>query len=228
MSKITYIIQLKGGKEYTFEVDLDRPDRRETANNEAHAFWTKIDYNQCTNCPPQTAKQKYCPVALDIEEITGKFKDVISIERADVWVHTKDRSFFKNCDVQEALKTLFGLIMASGSCPVLSRLKPLTCFHLPFATIEETIQHLVGIYLIKQHLIYREGESAPDWDLKGIEELYQQLETVNIHLMNRLRDASSKDANLNALYLFVTLTTLIATDIHEMLEELNPMLRKFL
>ncbi|HHT9110243.1 MAG TPA: DUF6901 family protein [Candidatus Brocadiaceae bacterium] len=228
MDKITYTIQLKGGKEYTLEVDLDRSNHIELSNSETHAFWTKLDYNQCANCPLQATKRKYCPVALDIEEIAGKFKDVISIERADVWVRTKDRSFFKNCDVQEALKSLFGLIMASGSCPVLSRLKPLACFHLPFATIEETIQHLVGIYLIKQHLIYREGETAPDWDLKGVEELYQQLETVNIHLMNRLRDASNKDANLNALYLFVTLTTLIATDIHEMIGEINPILRKFL
>lgn len=225
MNTITYTIQLKSGKKYTFEVDPDRSDRIEEANNETHAFWTILDYNQCTNCPYQSSKWKYCPVALDIEEIAGKFEDVISIEQADVWVHTKTRSFFKNCDVQEALKSLFGLVMATGSCPVLSRLKPLACFHLPFATIEETIQHLVGIYLIKQHLIYRNGESTSDWDLKGIKELYQQLETVNIHLMNRLREASNKDANLNALYLFVTLTTLIETDIHEMLEEINPILR---
>ena len=228
MNTITYTIYLKSGKEYTFEVDIDRPDRREEANNKVHAFWTKLDYNQCSNCPLQASTPKYCPVALDIEEIAKKFEDVISIEQADVWVHTKDRSFFKNCDVQEALKSLFGLIMASSSCLILSRLKPLTHFHLPFATLEETLQHLVGIYLIKQHLIYHEGKSAPDWDLKGIEEIYKQLETVNMHLMNRLQAASKKDANLNALYIFVTLTSLIAMDINKMLEEIDPILRKCL
>ena len=228
MDKITYNIHLKSGKEYTFEIDIDRPDRMEEANNKTHAFWTKLDYNQCSNCPLQASTQKYCPAALDIEEIARKFEDVISIEQADVWVHTKDRSFSKTCDVQEALKSLFGLILASGSCPILSRLKPLTHFHLPFATLEETLQHLVGIYLIKQHLIYREGKSAPDWDLKGIEELYKQLETVNMHLMNRLQAASKKDANLNALYIFVTLTSLIASDINKMLEEIDPILRKCL
>ena len=133
---------MKDGKEYTFEVDIDRQDRREEANKEIHAFWTKLDYNRCRNCPLQPSTHTYCPSALDLEEIAKKFEDCISTERADVWVHTKNRSFFKNCDVQEALKSIFGLIMASGSCPILSRLKPLAYFHLPFADMEETVHRL--------------------------------------------------------------------------------------
>lgn len=226
MNKITYNLILKNGKEYTFEVDIDRQDRIEETNNETHTFWIKLEYNQCSNCPLQASNHKYCPVALDIEEIARKFEDIISIKQADVWVHTKNRSFFKKCDVQEALKSLFGLIMASGSCPILSRLKPLTYFHLPFASADETVHHLVGTYLIKQYLIYCEGKSDPDWDLKGIQKLYGELETVNVHLMKRLRDASNKDANSNALYIFVTLTNLIAMDINTMLETLDPIVRK--
>lgn len=226
MNKITYNLHLKSGKEYTFEVDVDRQDCTVEANNETHTFWTQLDYNQCSNCPLQASSHKYCPAALDIEDIARKFEDIISIERADVWVHTKDRSFFKNCDVQEALKSLFGLIMASGSCPILSRLKPLAHFHLPFANLDETVHRLAGTYLIKQRLIYREEKSDPDWDLKGIEKLYGELETVNVHLMNRLRNASKKDANFNALYIFVTLTSLIAMDINKMLEAINPIVRK--
>jgi len=226
MDKITYNLIFNGGKEYTFEVDIDRQDRTEEANNEIHAFWTKLDYNQCSNCPLQASSHKYCPAALDIEEIARKFGDIISIEQANVWVYTKNRSFFKNCDVQETLKSLFGLIMASGSCPILSRLKPLSYFHLPFANLDETIHHLVGTYLIKQYLIHREGKSDPDWDLKGIGKLYGELETVNAHLMKRLQDASNKDANSNALYIFVTLTSLIVLDINNMLEVFDPIVRK--
>lgn len=92
--------------------------------------------------------------------------------------------------------------------------------------LDETVYHLVGIYLIKQHLIYSEGKSDPDWSSKGIEELYKQLEAVNIHLMNRLRSASNKDTNLNALYLFMTLTSLVALDIITMLETTNSLVRK--
>ena len=133
MDNITYNLKLKDGKEYTFEVDIDRQDRWEETNKETHSFWTKLSYNQCSNCPLQPSIHTYCPTALDIEEIAKKFEDIISTERADVWVHTKNRSYFKNCDVQEALKSIFGLIMASGNCPILSRLKPLAYFHLPFA-----------------------------------------------------------------------------------------------
>ncbi|MFN3531657.1 MAG: DUF6901 family protein [Candidatus Brocadia sp.] len=43
----------------------------------------------------------------------------------------------------------------------------------------------MGTYLIKQYLIHREGKSDPDWNLKGIEKLYGELETVNGYLMER-------------------------------------------
>lgn len=226
MEKITYNLILKNGKEYAFEVDIDRPDHTEKTNNEIHAFWTKLDYHQCSNCPLQILSHTHCPVALDIEEIARKFEDIASIEQANVWVHSKNRSYFKNCDVQEALKSLFGLSMASGCCPILSRLKPLVYFHLPFASQDETLHHLVGMYLIKQYLIHREGKTDPDWDLKGIEKLYEELETVNVHLMERLRNASKKDANANAFYIFVTLTSLIVMNIKTMLGVFEPIVRK--
>ncbi len=226
MDKITYNLTLKSGKAYSFVIDINRQDRSKEANNEIHAFWTKLDYHQCSNCPFQMSSHKYCMVALDIEEIVGKFENITSTEQADVWVHTEARSYFKNCDVQEALKSLFGLILASGSCPFFSALKPLTYFHLPFASPEETIRHVVGTYLIRQYLIHREGKSPPDWKLKGIEKLYGELDAVNVHLMKRLQNASHKDANANALYLFVTLTSLAVVDINLMLESLDTIMRK--
>ena len=69
MDRITYNLKLNDGKEYTFEVDIDRKDRREETNKETHAFWTKLDYNRCSNCPLTVSTCKYCPAALDIEEI---------------------------------------------------------------------------------------------------------------------------------------------------------------
>src|SRR3989304_5209498 len=226
MDIIVYNLKLKEGEEYTFTVDIDREDSIEASCRKTHPFWTYLNYNQCSNCPLQTSIHKHCPAALDLEEIAEKFGNIISTERADVWVQTKNRTFFKNCDVQEALKSIFGLIMASGSCPILSRLKPLAQFHLPFADLEETVHRLVGTYLIKQHLIFREGKNDPDWDLKGVEKLYSELEIVNVHFMNRLRDASKKDASSNALYIFVTLTSLIAMDINNVLESFGPIVRR--
>ena len=222
MDIIVYNLKLKEGEEYTFTVDIDREDSIEASCRKTHPFWTYLNYNQCSNCPLQTSIHKHCPAALDLEEIAEKFGNIISTERADVWVQTKNRTFFKNCDVQEALKSIFGLIMASGNCPILSRLKPLAYFHLPFADIEETVHRLVGTYLIKQYFNSVNGKCEPDWNLKGIETLYKELETVNVHFMHRLQDASTKDASSNALYIFVTLTSLISMDINKMLEALKP------
>src|SRR3990167_7710725 len=140
MDNITYNLKLKDGKEYTFDVDIDRQDRREETNKETHSFWIQLSYNQCSNCPLQASTHTYCPSALDLEEIAKKFADIISTERADVWVHTKNRSFFKNCDVQEALKSIFGLIMASGSWHNRSRLQPLGGFPSHFAVLQHPVQ----------------------------------------------------------------------------------------
>lgn len=222
MDIIVYNLKLKEGEEYTFTVDIDRQGSIETSCGITHPFWTYLNYNQCSNCPLQTSIHKHCPAALDLEEIAEKFGNIISTERADVWVQTKNRTFFKNCAVQEALKSIYGLIMASGNCPILSRLKPLAYFHLPFADLEETVHRLVGTFLIKQYFNSVNGKCEPDWNLKGIETLYKELEIVNVHFMHRLQDASTKDASSNALYIFVTLTSLISMDINKMLEALKP------
>ena len=60
----------------------------------------------------------------------------------------------------------------------------------------------------------------------GIEKLYRELEMVNIHFMNRLRDATRKDATSNALYIFLTLTSLIAMDINSAIKSFDPIMKR--
>ncbi|MGQ3684256.1 MAG: DUF6901 family protein [Candidatus Loosdrechtia sp.] len=223
---ITYIFHLRNQEESVFSVDIERPDRTENANREMHPPWTRLEYHQCSNCPLVTVNCKYCPAAVDIEHIAEKFQKIRSIERADIWVHTKERAYFKNCNVQDGLTSLLGLVLASSACPVFSRLKPLTYFHLPFATLVETIHHLIGTYLIKQHMIHSGGTCSPDWELTGIKNLYKELEITNIHFMNRIRNVSVFDANLNAIQVFVAIAGLVEMDVNEILTELVPLLDK--
>jgi hypothetical protein len=227
MKIITYHFQLQNEETFSFEVNLGR-DNSTPSNLDEHRkpFWTKLHFNQCPNCILDNKLYFYCPVALDFQEIADRFKSKISIETADVWVVTKERSYYSHCAISEGLKSLFGLIMASSGCPTLSRLKPLAYFHLPFASFEETVHRVFGTYLIKQYLVYHEKKAKPDWDLKGLSHLYQELSTINIHLLNRLRAASSKDANVNALYTFVALTSLIEMGIDESLSDIMPILKK--
>ena len=225
MRVISYQLAFEGGNEAHFEVDIDRPERTAEINNELHPGWTQLDFQQCSNCPLDGGQYRYCPAAVEIEEVAKNFANTTSIERTDVWVHTEERSYFKNTDMQSALRSLFGLIMASSSCPILSRLRPLAHFHLPFATLQETIHRLVGTYLIAQHLEHEKGQQA-DWELQGIEDLYHELKIVNLHLIKRIRQASSEDASINAIQAFISIASIIEMGVDDIVEKMGPILRK--
>jgi len=188
--------------------------------------WTELGNNQCLNCPLDTAKVSHCPAALAFHHVADQFGFDLSIIRVDVTVEAKARSYFKNVDLQTCLRSLFGLIMASSGCPVLGRLRPLAYFHLPFATLQETVLRIVGAYLVKQYLVGQSGDGKPDWDLKGIEALYRDLETVNLHMMKRVRTASREDANINAVQTLVSMTCLVNMSLPKLLEEIKPVLNE--
>jgi hypothetical protein len=226
MSTFTYQLQLHDGTERQYEVDIDRPNNLLERNAEEHPEWTRLAYHQCGNCPLDPQQYRYCPAALEFEEIAAHFANSASIERVDVWVNTHTRSYFKNTDIQTMLKSLYGLIMASGACPILSRLKPLAHSHLPFATLEETVHRLIGNYLITQYLHQHDGTAEPDWQLKGVEELYHELKVVNLALMKRIRQASKEDASVNAIQTFVSISSIVEMGVDDVISKMMPMLRK--
>src|SRR5690606_39165845 len=119
-------------------------------------------------------------------------------------------------------KSLIGLIMPSGECPILSRLRPMAHFHLPFSSVEETIFRTVGTYLTKQYFLHKEGHD-PDLELGGLEALYEDLQTLNIHFIDRIRAASKRDANLNALNILFSLSAIVSMTLDEKLRELRPL-----
>lgn len=225
MNRIIYNLRAENGAEHTFEIDLERRHHPEAPLTGHHPEWTQLEFQRCSNCPIDPAQHRCCPPALDIVPLAEPFADSLSIARVDVWVHTAERSYFKNCDLQTALKSLFGLVMASSACPHMARLKPLAYFHLPFATLEETVHRTVGAYLVNQYLSHTEGGKA-DWELKGLETLFGELRTVNIHFMKRLRKASTEDANINALQSFVSISSLVEMGIDDMLGKMVPLLKK--
>ena len=221
MNKYAYEFHLENGEVHRFEVHLTR--KREPAGNpREHAFWTRLDFHQCDNCPLNSTETPYCPVAVDIEEVAEQFKDILSFERADVRVESAVRSYSKHCDVQTGLNSLLGLIMASGRCPILSQLKPMAHYHLPFATIEETIYRVVGAYLLKQYYVYQEGQ-RPDLDLEGLAAFYEDVQRVNQDFMKRIKAASPRDANLNAINTLFSLSMMVAMTFLSKLEEIKPL-----
>ena len=160
--------------------------------------WTNLEFNQCSNCTLKKEEYKYCPVAANIVQITEFFKDSSSFEEVDIQLATEEREYSKNTSLQKGVSSMLGIIMVTSGCPILSKLKPMVRFHLPFANIEETIYRAVSMYLVKQYFRKRKG-LEPDWELQRLMNDYKEIHTVNQAFYKRLSFIKGKDANVNAL-----------------------------
>lgn len=159
--------------------------------------------------------------------IAEEFKDYFSYESVKVSVTTKERVYSKTTSLQEGLSSLIGIIMVTSGCPVMERLKPVVRFHLPFATLEETIYRMVSMYLMAQVFIKQAGRLA-DWELKGLKKIYADVSQVNRDFAERLSDAARRDANLNALVNLDCFATMIPMTTESVLDEIKGYFKQYL
>lgn len=212
---IDYHFQFKHGGATTFRLDLDPETlllRR--AHTPDTPVWALLNHKRCENCPLEVKDHPYCPVALNFVDIADRFKDMVSHENVSVTVITEDRTYAKTTTIQQGLSPLIGIIMAASGCPVLDHLKPMVRFHLPFASLEDTVFRMVSMHLLVQYYRNQEGMSS-DWGLEGLTRVYAEVGIVNRDFANRLRDAAKKDANINALVnldCFASMVPLVADD----------------
>jgi len=220
MGKITYEFIIDTGEVFSFDIDPHSQKNTGKTLNEDSAAWTSLSYHKCENCPLKSADHPHCPVALDIEGVADKFSALLSWKQAEVWVHTEERSYHKTCDLQTGLRSMLGLMMALSMCPVLSQLKPLASSHLPFATFQETVSRVVGNYLMRQFINDKQGAEA-DWSLTELKSMYKELVTVNFSMLERIRAACEEDANMNAISIFFSMSSIVNMALEEQLDEME-------
>ena len=213
---IEYLFNLPTGESHTFTVHLCNDDKPVASVADNLPNWTKMTFMQCPNCPLSAKDTPYCPAAMDIHNVVDAFSSIMSHTEASIRVMTPQRTYHKACDVQTGLGALLGVIMATSGCPLLSRLKAMAHFHLPFATLDETIFRTVGAYLIQQYLIAGDG-GTPDFKLKRLKTLYEELELLNSAMAQRLRNAAESDASVNAIVGFFSVSYLVRDSIDEQL-----------
>jgi hypothetical protein len=185
--------------------------------------WTLLGFHQCASCPLRGDDSPRCPAAVDVFRITDRFADLLSYERVHVRVQRGARAHSIDCDVQTGLGSLLGLVMASSACPVLSQLRGLARFHLPFAEFDETLFRTVGLYLLRQYFIARDG-GTPDFALVGLARLYDDLQQVNQAFKRRIEGASPRDASINAVTLLFSLSALVSMSLDSGLDHLRELL----
>jgi hypothetical protein len=224
MSETTYInyqFIFKDGREEYFPITLRLSDLSLLSQSPpTQPSWTELTFNQCENCPLSADKHPYCPLAGSLAEIIPKFYDKKSFETVFLRVSTPERIYEKVTPLQTGLGSLLGIFMVTTGCPHMQPLRPMVRFHLPCATVEETLFRAASTYLLGQYFRRKKGKEA-DWDLAGLLAVYQEIQTVNMGITDRLRSISEEDANTNAIVLLDVFAKALPSSIFVELRELE-------
>lgn len=186
--KIIYLFRLESGVGHRFDVEFDRPP----AGGELPE-WTLLETDKCPHCPLPGAPGAHCPAAADLVPLVEKFSALSSIDRIDVQVVTPQYEAHKRTDTQTAMRALMGLILATGACPILARMRPLAHMHMPFATATEVVYRIVSMHLMGHFL---RGEPV---SLDGLDSFFSDIDRLNHAFFGRLKRAVQRDAGINAL-----------------------------
>jgi len=180
--------------------------------------WTRLEVEKCSCCPLKESESPRCPLALRIETLIDIVKNEISHTRVKVTVKTAERDYYKEVALQEVLGSIFGLIMATSGCPIMSYLKPMAKFHLPFASLEESIVRSVSMHLLRQY--YRAlNDEEVSFDLEDLDHKYEDIQKVNLGLNKRIQKLiKSGDASHNSVAAFHAVSKLLSMNIQRNLQ----------
>jgi len=120
-------------------------------------------------------------------------------DEVDMVVEAPERTYTKRVDFKSALRSLLGIYMVTGGCPIMDKLRSMMRFHLPFATRLETTYRAISHYLITQFLLAQKG-NVPDWELKNLGSIYKDIDMVNLHFRQRLKEAGKESYSENAFF----------------------------
>ncbi|MAR92266.1 MAG: hypothetical protein SV765_01315 [Pseudomonadota bacterium] len=206
----------------SYEVDVEREFDAKAERPQAPA-WTQLSHHQCPNCPLTVKDCRYCPAAVDLAGVVTDFQELPATQSARVRVVTPERDYEKQTALEEGLRSLMGLIMASSACPILKQLKPNALNHLPFASQDDFIIRSAALYLLRQYFNYRSGR-RPDWELQGLITLNQELQTLNEAFWGRVKEACAGDSNLKALLSFMDMSSSVSTSLETQLQRIEALL----
>lgn len=193
-----------------FRVDLvfDKKDFSLVNLEPSGKDWTRLAFNKCSHCPLNEDQSPFCPLAVAMESVIGKFKNSFSYERIHAQVEFKNRVTSTETTVQGALSSMLGLIIPASGCPHTIPFRSMSRFHQPFADTEETIFRATSTFLLAQYFTHRETACIPS-DFSRLQTIYDNVHIVNKFLCRRLREVSEDDCYLNAIVILDMFTVSI-------------------
>lgn len=218
---IEYEFTMNDGNTINYKINFSR-SRPNLLDQSEYPNWTELGFKQCGNCPLDSQKHSHCPAAIDAKEIILGFKEILSCAITEVRVTTPEREYFKRCDAQTGLRALIGFVMATSSCPILSKMRGMAHYHLPFASINEIVFRVTSSYLLSQYYVHQEGGKA-DLDLIGLKQHYKDMQTLNYDFLQRIRAASEADSNLDVLSTLFSISSMLSVNLEQHLQQLKPL-----
>lgn len=212
---------------YTFYFDDEEPlvfsvTHREGAPSPAGGegdipSWALLDHCRCSHCSLPPEKGKACPAAMSILPVIKTFGERVSFEKVTVCVEMDGKEVSSRTSLQEAIRSLVGLMMALSSCPAMMMLRPMAYFHLPLGNPKDTSFRVIGMYLLGQYIRTRQGLTA-DWEMKGLAGIFERIHGTNEKISERLRSAAAEDATVNSLVILDVLVHSVDRDLNTDLE----------
>lgn len=219
-----YQMKFEDGKIQNFEISID-PKTRLIPHNDTDAApdWTLLSFKKCPNCQYADNELKYCPVAKNLASASEAFKEYRSFVKLCAFVKTNERCYGKQTDLQTALFSLFGLLMAASDCNHLRMFRSMTRFHLPFSTVDETSFRIFGTYLLVEYLKSKE-EPGYQISMERLTQQYAEINLVNQAMMERIRSLAEGDASKNAIIILDSFCTLLPMEVESGLNEVKALL----
>jgi len=219
---IEYTFEMDDGKVLNYHVEFER-SREKQLNTADYPTWTELNFHKCPNCPLNPDEYSHCPAAIDAQEIVMGFNEVLSCNATNIRVCSSEREYFKHTDAQTGLRALIGFVMASSACPILSTMRGMAYFHLPFASMDEAVFRITSSYLLRQYFNYKKTGEAPDMELNGLKQHFQEMQTLNFHFLERIRAGCEADSNLNVLATLFTISSMLSLSLERHLKEIEPL-----
>ena len=225
----TYRFTLKDGVVREIKIQLDSKTMAMVPKpRDSYPDWTRLSHSKCPNCPLNEATSPRCPIAANLVDLIGVFKESISYDRALVEVVTPARKYVKETTLAEGISSMIGIFMVSSGCPILDKLKPMVRTHLPFSTWEETLYRTLSAYLLAQFFMGQDGQ-PPDWPMKNLKKIADDINLVNQAFCERLKETHLQDAALNAVVQLDCFANLTSSFVNEhRIGELKPLFTAYL
>jgi hypothetical protein len=220
---IEYRFKLPDTKEESFQLQLD-PHTIEVMLplGDDLPEWTRLEFQQCPNCPYQKDMVPHCPAAVCMVDVVRRFNGLVSYDEVEIEIITSERHVVQPTTAQQGISSMMGLLIAASGCPRSAYFKPMARFHLPLSQPEETMYRATTMYLLAQYF-RKQADQDYEMGLDGLASIYRNMQIINNSLADRIRAASETDSSVNALILLDMHAKTLTYVIEDYLDELRDM-----